>query len=197
MRLYLVSFLLVLPALASALGAENPIPRKELQSAYATYDKAARDGMPGMQKWCDDNLSPDFSIVFLDGNTLNRKEYLDMIDRLIKVPAPAWKNIKSQKTRIKKLSLDSSDVVAMVEIETTYETKNPKHRTISLERPYRETWTKVGDTWKVKRSEELKPKPLPEAKRGGSGQRRPESPMPRGGNGRYPFPGGRPGYPNP
>ena len=178
------------------LRADNVLPRKDLQAAYATYDKAAKEGMTGMQKWCGENLAPDFSMVFLDGNKLSRKEYLDMMQRLIATPAPAWKNIKSQKTRIQKLAADAENIVATVEIETTYETKNPKHRTISLERPYKETWTKVGDAWKVKRSEELTPKPVQEQKRN-EGSRRPNTQMPRGGMPRSPYPGARPGYPNP
>lgn len=196
MRLRFASLLFVLSLAGSAVRAEDPVPRKQIQAAYSTYDKAVKDGMPGMQKWCETNLAPDFSIVFLDGNKLNRKEYLDMIDRLIKTPAPAWKNIKAQKTRIRKLGMDAADVVAMVDIETTYETKNPKHRAISLERPYRETWTKVGETWKVKRSEELAPKQPEEPKRGGGGQQRPNMPTPRSGTSRQPYPG-RPGYPHP
>lgn len=198
MRLPLTSSLFAcsLVLVAPAVRAEDPLPRKQLQAAYSAYDKAAKEGMPGMQKWCGENLSPDFFMQFLDGNKLNRKEYLDMIDRLIKVPAPAWKNVKAQKTHIKKLSVQAADVVALVDIETTYETKNPKRRTLTLDRPYKETWTKVGDAWKVKRSEELEPKKAPEPKRGGENPRPQQMPTPRGGLQRAPIPG-RPGYPNP
>lgn len=179
----------------AARSPEDNSPRKQLQAAYVIYDKAVKLGMPGMQKWCEENLAPEFSIVFADGNTLNRKQYLEMLDRLVKNPAPAWKDVKGQKTRLKKLAMQAADAVATVDIETTYATKNPKRRQISLERSYKETWTKVGDTWKVKRTEEIEPKPVAVAKPGSDRPRRPDFPNPRGGGQRGPYPGGRQGYP--
>jgi len=195
------SLLLVTSISASASETKpksEPPPKKELQVVYSTYDKAVKAGMPGMQKWCEENLAPDFTIVFLDGNKLDRKQYLEMLDRLVKNPAPSWKDVKSQKTRITKLALQSGEAVATVDIETVYDTKDPKHRQIALERPYKETWTKVSDVWKVKKTEEMEPKVVAAPKPGQDKGRRPSSSFPRGGGmPRNPFPngGGRYGYP--
>lgn len=195
LRIASASVISILLAVGLPARATEPLPKKEIQNVYATYDKAVKAGMPGMEKWCEENLAPDFSIVFLDGNKFDRKQYLEMLDRLVKNPAPAWKDVKGQKTRIRKIELQSGDAVATVEIETVYETKNPKHRQISLERPYKETWTKVGDTWKVKKTEELEPKPVPVKKPGAERGTRQNFPNPRGGGMPRGYPGGRYGYP--
>lgn len=144
--------------------SEDAAPRKPLEAAYKEYDKAALKGMPGMQKWCEENLAVEFTLLFADGNIMKRKQYLDMMDRLVKTPSPNWRDVKAQKTRIKKLAMIGADAVALVEIATTFAPSEPRRPRVELETSYRETWTKAGETWKVKRSEEIEAK-KPEAEK--------------------------------
>ena len=196
MKLFTVLLTLIVTAGPSLpMNADDTSPRKLLETAYSTYDKAAAEGIPGVHKWCEENLGPEFSMVFLDGNTLSRQQYLDMMQRLIANPGPGWKDVKSQKSRIKKLEMQGQDAVVQVEIATTYLTKNPKRKEIVLERPYRETWTKVGEVWKVKRCEEMEPKSAAPDKSGANKSKRPDFPTPRGNSPAGTVPVRRPGYP--
>jgi hypothetical protein len=190
----LVAAIAAIVVLAPRVCAEDANPRKALESAYTEYDKAAKQGVPGVHKWCETNLAPDFTMAFQDGNALNRDQYLEMMQRLIANPAPAWKDVKSQKSRIKKVEPQGTDFVVTVDISTTYLTKNPKRKEITLERPYRETWAKVGDAWKVRRCEELAPKPVV-AKTDQGKPKRPDFPNPRNGSPNANIPIRRPGYP--
>ena len=195
-RMYLgltATTILISAASMPVRAAEDAEPRKAIQAGYKEYDKMALKGMSGMQKWSEQYLSPDFTLVLTDGSTMNHKQYTEMLDRMVKAPAPAWKDVKSQKTHIKRLTMTGSDAVVLVQIETTFSSNLPKKPRFEWDKTYQETWSKVGEAWKVKRSEEIEVK-KPE-KAVNNKPERPKAPDNRNPQNRRQTPNGMPPHP--
>jgi hypothetical protein len=193
MYLCLTATILMSATPITVRAAEDGAPRKAIEAGYKEYDKMVLKGMTGMQKWCEQYLAPEFTLVTTDGNSMNHKQYTDMLDHLVKNPSPGWKDIKSQKTHIKKLTMNGADAVALVEIETTFLSNAPKRPRFQWEKTYQETWSKVGEAWKVKRSEEIETKKA--EKPANTKPDKPKMPDNRGTQGRRQTPNGLPPHP--
>jgi hypothetical protein len=155
--------LLPLLLFTSAASAADKTTRSELEAEYAAYDKALLKGIANLPAWCEANLAADFTMAPSDGKPMNRKEFMKFVKDVAKQPGMSSSEAKEQKTAIDKITMDGADAVVlatsrgkfvMTDEAGQFGPKGKAHK-ITLVRKYRETWTKTGRDWKVKKSEEL------------------------------------------
>ena len=142
--------------------ADRASARKAIAEKYLLYDKACMRGMAGLATWCEQSLTPDFTIIS-GGKTTSRANFIAMCRAMAKSPDPAWGGIKEQRVTIDKLTGTDSSTVAEITSRATMVMKDARgslgargavHKINQFQR-YRETWVKNDGLWKIRKSEQL------------------------------------------
>lgn len=129
----------------------NGSVRRELEAALATQDEAIKknDFKAFVQ-----TLASDYSVKLLSGDSLSREQ----IEGYVKSDMAHTKAVEKSASTIDALTVGSGEAIAIVTHEASRVLTDGQDVPHKWENKvvHKETWTRTGDGWKVRRVEEVK-----------------------------------------